>query len=278
MSDRQSNQLFKFSRRVWAVCSVLVLVTLACALPGASKTATPAPAVVIPSPQAVQAQPTPKPRETLPPALVEVDPLPGSQVPVGEGFTFYFNQPMERGSVEAALQGEPVLSGRFEWLDDATVRFSPDQPFAADQPVQLTFDTGARAANGLALLAPVQVNFQTAGPFQVIDRVPAQGLTEVNPASAVAVTFNRPVVALGADPAALPAGFILQPETAGRGEWLNTSTYIFYPDTALLGGVTYDVQINSTLTSTDGSPLDAAMLTPWQFTTAAPNVQLIETT
>ena len=278
MSDRQSNQLFKFSRRVWAVCSVLVLVTLACALPGASKTATPVPAVVIPSPQAVQAQPTPKPRETLPPALVEVDPLPGSQVPVGEGFTFYFNQPMERGSVEAALQGEPVLSGRFEWLDDATVRFSPDQPFAADQPVQLTFDTGARAANGLALLAPVQVNFQTAGPFQVIDRVPAQGLVEINPASAVAVTFNRPVVALGADPAGLPAGFILQPESAGRGEWLNTSTYIFYPATALLGGVTYDVQINSSLTSTDGSPLDAATLTPWQFTTAAPNVQLIETT
>ncbi len=278
MSDRSTSPFFHFSRRVWAVCSILVLVTLACALPGASKTATPAPEVFLPSPQAVEAQPTPKPRETLPPALVEVDPLPGSQIPAGEGFTFYFNQPMERGSVEAALQGEPALSGRFEWLDDATVRFSPDQPFAADQPVRLTFNTEARAANGLALMAPVEVNFQTAGAFQVMDRVPAQGLSEINPASAVAVTFNRPVVALGEDPAALPPAFSLQPEAQGRGEWLNTSTYIFYPDTALLGGVTYDVTIDPNLSSTDGSALDASTLGAWQFTTAAPNVQWIETT
>ena len=43
------------------------------------------------------------------------------------------------------------------------------------------------------------------------------------------------MVALGADPAAHPPAFTIEPSVAGRGEWINTSTYIFYPEPAMAG-------------------------------------------
>jgi hypothetical protein len=68
----------------------------------------------------------------------------------------------------------------------------------------------------------------------------------------------------------LPAAFELQPAASGSGEWLNTSTYIFYPDPGLQGGTAYTVQINSELTGADGAPLESAE--SWSFTTAYPQL------
>ncbi len=60
----------------------------------------------------------------------------------------------------------------------------------------------------------------------------------------------------------------------GNGEWLNTSTYIFYADPALEGGKTYSVNVNPDLKSTDGSPLQET--TSWSFSTAMPKLLSIE--
>ena len=86
--------------------------------------------------------------------------------------------------------------------------------------------------------------------------------------------FNYPVVPLGADPAGLPAGFTLEPATQGKGEWLNTSTYIFYPDPALEGGKPYTARVNPELRGVDGSPLQE--IESWTFTTAAPRLVSLE--
>jgi hypothetical protein len=68
----------------------------------------------------------------------------------------------------------------------------------------------------------------------------------------------------------LPTAFTLEPAAEGRGEWLNTSTYIFYPEPSLDGGKQYTVQINPVLQSTEGSPLEDAA--GWSFTTAKPRL------
>ncbi len=82
------------------------------------------------------------------------------------------------------------------------------------------------------------------------------------------------MVPLGADPSTLPAAFELDPITQGRGEWVNTSTYIFYPEPGLEGGKTYQTIINSSLTGVDGSPLDAA--NGWSFFTSTPELVSLE--
>ncbi len=262
---------------------ILLLASLACSVPTFQSRQ---PSKVSPSPSApaqtaavagakgptqapaVQAvKPTPAP--TLPPAVVEVQPLPGSDLPANTAPVFYFNQPMQRASVEAAFKVQPNQAGQFEWLNDSTLRFKPAQPDQA-KGLDISIAATAKAANGLALRAPVSVHFAAPGPLQLADRLPAPDAQEVNPTSAVVATFNQPVVALGADPASLPAAFSLNPAAQGRGEWLNTSTYIFYPQPALLGGARYSVQLNPALTSTGGSSLSADTSLDWAFSTAAP--------
>ncbi len=68
----------------------------------------------------------------------------------------------------------------------------------------------------------------------------------------------------------LPPAFTLAPPSQGKGEWLNTSTYVFYPDPALAGGQSYSVFVNNNLKGTQGSPLQD--IQPWSFRTAAPRL------
>lgn len=270
-------------RRLAAFLSILLLASMACTLPGTLRPQATAPTKASPADQtATQTAPQtaatqiskPRSSEKLPPALVETDPPAGSRIGRSKAITFYFNQAMEQPSVEAALQGEPAPTGRFEWLDEATVRFTPDQAYPASIPVMFDFSTAARAANGLALQETAQVNFETAGPLKVADRLPKPGTVDANPSSAVIVTFTDPIVALGAESSAQPPAFTLQPENPGKGEWVNTSTFIFYPQPALQGGLTYTIALNPDLKSTSGGLLSLESLEPaeWTFTTAKPQI------
>jgi len=207
----------------------------------------------------------------LPPALIEVDPLPRSALSPGSDVVMYFNQPMNRASVEAALEIEPELPARLEWIDDATLRLIPERLPDEGLAVHINVTADARATNGQTLAAPVQIAYAAPGPLLLTEQLPAPGSTDVNPSSAIVVTFNRPVVALGADSGENPPAFSLDPPAVGRGEWLNTSTYIFYPGPALAGGVQYTVILNSALVAGDGSPLQVeAPALNWSFTTVTP--------
>ena len=272
-------------QHVLIALTFLLLASLACSIPNIGR-ATPTPAnlttppVQAETPQmgiagtAAPAERTPRAEPTtgekFPPALVEVEPQSQSQLGAGTAPVFYFNQPMERSSVEAAFKTQPSQAGRLDWLDDATLRFTPNQPVKAADGLTVTINTSAKAANGLALAQPVQVSYPAPGPMRAAERLPAPGAQDVNPSSAVVVTFNRPVVALGADPQGLPPAFTLDPAAVGRGEWLNTSTYIFYPQPALMGGIRYTVHLDAKLTGVDGSPLEKSSGQEWSFTTSAP--------
>ena len=257
-----------------SVVVALLIVTLACSLPGLSRrvepTATPG-STALPSSTPSQPTATPQP---LPPTVVETDPLPGVEVPLDGAFTFYFNQPMERNSVEAALSSAPALEGGYTWVDDATLVFAPDQSLPPDSEVTFELGSGARSLNGLSTTLPVSYQFQTGGYLSLEHALPEAEASEVNPTSAVVAAFNYPVVPLGADPAGLPAGFSLEPAAQGRGEWINTSTYIFYPEPALEGGKSYRMSITPELRGLNGSPLQEAQ--SWSFTTASPRLVTLE--
>jgi hypothetical protein len=210
----------------------------------------------------------------LPPALVEALPMPGSELSLTGSISFYFNQAMDRASVEAALSGEPGLSGSFNWIDDATVSFTPSNPWLPDTPLTITIDKSAQAANELVMQEAVSLEYRTVGYLTLTQKLPEDATFDVDPTSAIVAAFNRPIVPLGADPDFLIPAFSLLPAAPGRGEWLNTSTYIFYPDPGLEGGLVYSVTLDSHLTSTDGAPLEEA--TTWGFHTALPAVMSSE--
>lgn len=279
MPLRASQHFSRMPRRhhprnaIWFILFTLLILALACSLPSlperSTASLTPTESVAPASTPAPPPLPSPTP-QPLPPNLVESEPLPGAEIPLSGPITLYFNQPMDRTSVEMALAG---LAGSFNWSDDATLTFTPEKPFAPASEIDLSLDETVRAANGLALAGPVNLHYRTTGFLRLAERLPEPGSGAVDPTSAVVAAFNRPVVPLGGDPATRPPAFSLEPAADGRGEWLNTSTYVFYPEPALAGGIEYTVTISPNLTGADGSPLESS--DSWSFTTMLPRLDSI---
>jgi len=215
--------------------------------------------------------------QPLPPLVVETIPPGGSQIPLQTPITLFFNQPMDKTSVESAITGQPALEGSLIWQDDATLVFTPDQPLTPASTQAITLAGTARASNGLAITEPFTLTYQTADYLRLTQFLPEADAADVIPTSAIVASFNQPVVPLGGDPNSLPAAFMLQPAAQGKGEWINTSTFIFYPEPPLNGGVTYTARLNNALISTTGSPIDpSSQIKEWSFSTARPRLVSIE--
>ncbi len=275
----------KTKRIIWSLLLLFIAVALACSIPGITQPSTPQPTEVNAVEEFVEeadivptlpALPTAT-LQPLPPALVEVEPPPGSDLPPLGIFTFYFNQPMDKPSVELALSGQPTLSGRFTWLNDSTVVFESDAPLPPDSEISICINTSALAKNGQFLQNPITLQYQVTSPLKVTQLLPEPGMKDVDPTSAIVAAFNQPVVAFKDDPGSLPEPLTIDPPIAGNGEWFNNSTYIYYPESALAGGMKYTIHLNPTLTSTSGGPFEGRGVFEinafeWSFETALPRL------
>lgn len=212
----------------------------------------------------------------LPPTIVETIPPAGSEIALQELITIFFSEKMDRASVESALSGDFPGGFIFSWVDDATLTLAPKVALPVDTKVTFTLAATAKSTAGLAALAPLSFSFQTPGPLRVAQILPAAMAADVSPDSAVVVSFNQPVVPLGADAASLPAGLTLEPAAPGKGEWLNTSTYLFRAEPGLSGGIQYIARVNPKLISTNGMALDSdSQQTTWAFSTSLPKVEKV---
>src|SRR5512143_2139463 len=123
---------------------LLALLLAACSgLPGFG---TPTPAV--PTPTSFQ--------QSLPPALVETDPPLGSMIGQQAPITFYFNEAVNRPSAETALAGLPA--GEFDWKDDATLVFTPTQPYTPDSLLSFSIASSLQSLNGIGIAAPIELS------------------------------------------------------------------------------------------------------------------------
>lgn len=258
----------KLYRPLALMLMVVMLVSTACNMPWS-----PQPTATSETGSA-EPQPTvrvPKSSQSLPPAVVETNPIEKSELSPQDSVTVYFNQPMDAKSVEENWSSSPSVMGSFEWIDEATVKFTPSNPMPINSAFKVSLGASAKATNGKTLGAPVEVQFQIANGFQVTDKLPAPESTDVDPSAAVVAVFNRPVVALVAEETDQPPAFTIEPAASGSGKWLNTSTYIWYPDPALQGGTTYTVHLNQALVGADGLTWDSENLpADWSFTTTLP--------
>jgi alpha-2-macroglobulin len=244
-------------------------VSLACSLPNLSPSTpeepTSTPEGMTPAPTGLPISPTSTPPLlSYPPALVESDPLPGAVISNLGPIRLYFNQAMDRFSVENSIQSQEGLSGEFQWQDNATVAFFPDLPFPPATRLEIILDESVRATNGMSHIARKLLTFEVEGYLQLTRTVPEVETSDVAPTSAIVAGFNRPVRQVDDSDNQSPVLW-LEPEVAGRGEWLNVSTYIFYPEPALAGGEEYTVYVDPELESLLGSPLQGPY--SWSFST-----------
>ncbi len=247
-------------KKILIALALMFLLSWACVLPGIGNNS---------SEDSSQPQ-SGTPQGPLPAAVIEIMPIPGSRIPLDGGITFYFNQSMDRASVEAAINGKPTLSGSFTWENDQTVIFTPAKNWLPDTAIQFSVSEDAKAENGLSMLQDVIYSFKSINYLEPIQRIPELEADTVSPSSSISVSFNQPVVALGAEDSGLSA-FRLVPEVLGDGRWLNTSTYLFTPEVSLEGGINYKVQLNQDLQSLVGAPLIESQ-EDWAFTTGFPEV------
>ena len=241
-------------RALWTALAALLLLSLACSLPG----------ITLP----FGGTPTPTPLPPLPPTLAESDPVPGAELDPSGPITLYFDQPMDRASVEAALSVEPFFDTALTWVDDATLELRPASPLPREAAYRLTLAATARSAAGLPLRAPITLDLRTAAPLRVVQVVPEADTVDVDPGAPLTIVFSRPVVALQAE-GALPAPLTLDPAVEGKGEWLDTGIFVFRPTRPLPGGQRLTATVAG-LQDLTGAPLDQPFT--WSFTTAMPRV------
>src|SRR5688572_18450525 len=127
--------------------SFLVITLILASCTGVPELSTSTPA--IPTPTSFQ--------QSLPPALVEIDPPPGSVLGHGSPLTFYFNQAVNKASVESALSGLPA--GTFTWNDSATVVFTPAQPYQPNTKLNIAVANSLQSANGFQIDEPIELPF-----------------------------------------------------------------------------------------------------------------------
>ncbi|HSD85024.1 MAG TPA: Ig-like domain-containing protein, partial [Anaerolineae bacterium] len=106
--------------------------------------------------------------------------------------------------------------------------------------------------------------------------MPADDSEGVDTDTDITVMFNRPVVPVVPieQQATLPQPLVLDPPVKGKGEWINTSIYVFRPDERLQAGIKYTAKIAAGLQD----PLGAALrqdLT-WSFSTMTPQLSAKE--
>jgi alpha-2-macroglobulin len=226
-------------------------------------------------PTATPVLPTPTPfQQALPPRLVETEPPIGTVIGHLSPITFYFNQAMNKSTVEEGFRGLP--QGAFTWNDEETLVFQPAQSYPPNSRLDVTIASSIKSANGFGVQDPFNLSFTVADHLRAVNILPKENAQDVDVQSAVVVSFNQPVVPLGADDSSLPPAFSLEPSTPGDGEWVNTSTYIFYPDPALDGGTDYTLRLNPELKTETGVGLEAEAVTEWTFSTARPGVVSLE--
>ena len=213
-------------------------------------------------------------QQSLPPALIESAPPAGSVIGHESPITFYFNQAMNKSSVETAFTGLP--EGTFTWDDDETLVFQPTQAYPANSQLTFSIAPSIQSVNGFGMQNSVDLSFAVADFLRTTTILPKENASDVDVNSAVAVSFNQPVVPLGADPSVLPAAFSLTPPVKGQGDWINTSTYVFYPDPPMLGGTSYTLSLNPDLKTVSGVGLETGAASTWKFTTARPQVISLE--
>jgi uncharacterized protein YfaS (alpha-2-macroglobulin family) len=234
------------------------------------------PPTAIPPTPAPTTSPTPVNLADLPlpaPRLVYFSPSWGEEQLLDAPIVLTFDQPMDHASTEGALTISPTVTGTFSWSDDHTVVFAPQEALVRGKGYRVELAATARNSAGEVLAEGAYFDFNTVGFLQVSEVQPSAGASELDPNTVLTVVFNRPVVPLTyiSNLETLPQPLKIIPAVRGKGEWLNTSIYVFHPEQGFLPSTRYTATVAAGLEDTLGGLLPADYT--WTFSTFKPAVR-----
>lgn len=224
----------------------------------------------------------------LAPLVIGQNPARGAELPVDGSLEVYFNQPMDETATAAAVQvidaADTAVAGEVSWPQPRVLRFKPLANLKPDSEYRLLLRETAVSATGQPLLEGLALTFYTIGDLAVSQTSPAADNKEIAIDTAVTIIFNRPVIPLqitdrGSPPETQTASAIIafDPPVSGTGEWVNTSVYVFRPDTAWRGSTRYTARVHSAAInalSATGAIMPGDYT--WSFTTTAPTYNYLE--
>lgn len=255
---------------------LILLLAISCRRGQETPTATPP----LPTPTATPAGLGLAPLEdasALAPQVIGRHPAPGEELGLDGRLEIYFDQPMNPTATAQAFQlldeNDAPVAGAISWPQPRILRFQAQAPLKADTSYRARLAPSAASALGANLLEGLTLEFNAIGDIMITQVSPAPNTAGVSPDSTVTVIFNRPVVPLltAAERARLGSPLRLEPETAGAGEWVNTSVYIFRPQDPLIDGQTYTLYVDKAVVdslSATGATLGEDYSS--QFTVAPP--------
>ena len=217
--------------------------------------------------------PTRPPLPATNPLLLERSPSRGEEAQLDAPITLVFDQPMDQPATEAAFSLEPSMEGTFSWADSTTLLFTPASDWDRAARYGVKIDASAKSDLGLELRDEINFTFATVGFLEVAQVIPEPDSTEIEPDAVVTVMFNRPVVPLqlvSAPVSDMPDPLSFQPPVEGTGEWVNTSIYLFRPETGFVPGRVYEATVRAGLEDTTGGILEEGF--SWSFGVQSPYV------
>lgn len=178
-------------------------------------------------------------------------------VGVNDAAVIRFSTPMDRASVEAAVQVDPPTLVEFSWASGGTeLHVAPVIRWQAAAYHTVTVQQGALAASGRPMTKPARAAFVTRLPAGASLEATSMIDRRIAVDTAFRIRFERPV-----DPASLVSAVTLEPATAGTlavdASEDGTPTYRFTPETDLQAGTWYRLTVAGVVDDA-GVPVDAA--------------------
>jgi hypothetical protein len=199
-----------------------------------------------------------------PPAVIRTDPEDGQQdVPTGTSITIEFNETMDQPSCQGAFSTLPTISGSFNWTNESTMVFIPDEALEGDTDYIVNIGTSATDTSKNALPALYSFDFRTGKgdvePPTVEATVPYNEATNVSVGTTIEITFSESM-----DEASATTALTTLPPTTGSFSW-DLNTMIFKPGSLLRPETLYQVTVGATAADISGNHLAGAYV--FTFTT-----------
>jgi hypothetical protein len=182
-----------------------------------------------------------------------------------------FSAPMDRRSVEAALDVEPVAAVQLEWNADSTrLTVRPQAGWASSTYHTITVRPGALGESGRPMAVPARAVFMTRGATTGSIAATALAGAVAKVTTAFTLTFDHPVAigdvrrALAFDPP-LNGALDIAPATAA-----GQSVFVFTPSDTLAPSTTYTIGLSGLVDAAGAAVEAGAPLTV--TTSAAPKV------
>ncbi len=216
-----------------------------------------------------------KPDTTRVPQFVSITPDLSDSIAFNQEFTFSFNLPMNRDSVQKAIQFIPSVSLNYTWdAESKVLKVKPSVGFASKTSYIIRIKTTACSKWKVKIADEEQFDFVTSSRLRLkIERnFPVNGMTGVTLYPQVRVYFDAPINSSSASSEIVLQDNLGQPLSKVREEFIETSgkgAYFFEPAQPLELNKQYKLVVKSGLTDVTG-------LTPGQnveinFTTRVDN-------